>query len=50
VQPTIDAVASGAMAPDFMVTHRFGLDETAKAFDLVDNYADGVIKAMIRVG
>jgi L-iditol 2-dehydrogenase len=50
VQPTIDAVASGAMDPGFMVTHRFGLDETAKAFDLVDNYADGVIKAIIQVG
>ena len=30
-----------------MITHRFGLEETKKAFDLVAGYRDGVIKAMI---
>ncbi len=32
---------------DFMVTHSFRLEETQKAFDLVENYRDGVIKAII---
>ena len=30
-----------------MITHRFRFDQTKEAFDLVDNYADGVMKAMI---
>jgi L-iditol 2-dehydrogenase len=30
-----------------MVTHRFPLDRTQEAFDLVAAYADGVMKAMI---
>lgn len=48
VQPAIDAIANGAIRPQFMVTHHFPLTETQQAFDLVDNYGDGVIKAMIR--
>ncbi|MHC5055433.1 MAG: zinc-binding dehydrogenase [Planctomycetota bacterium] len=32
-----------------MVTHRFPLEETGKAFDILDRYADGVVKAMIAV-
>ena len=47
VQKTIDGVAAGQFAPDFMITHHFPLAECRKAFDLVDQYADGVIKAMI---
>lgn len=30
-----------------MITHRFNFSETAKAFELVKNYQDGVMKAMI---
>ncbi len=30
-----------------MVTHHFSLDQVQKAFELVDNYQDGVIKAVI---
>ncbi len=33
---------------DFMVTHTFLLEETQEAFDLVENYRDGVIKAIIQ--
>lgn len=38
-------------AVDFglMVTHRYNLDQTAEAFELVHGYRDGVMKAMIRV-
>ncbi len=32
-----------------LVTHRFGLDGIAGALDLLDEYADGVVKAMITV-
>lgn len=30
-----------------MITHRFSLDDTQKAFDMVSEYRDGVMKAMI---
>jgi threonine dehydrogenase-like Zn-dependent dehydrogenase len=47
VQPALDMVASGKVDVDFMITHRFGLEQTQTAFDLVDAYRDGVVKAMI---
>ncbi len=50
VQPALDLIAGGRIQPDFMVTHRFPLERTREAFDLVDRYADGVVKAMIRFG
>jgi len=46
-QKAIDLIASGEVNADFMITHRFGLEQTKKAFDLVAGYRDGVIKAMI---
>jgi len=48
VQRALDLIASDRIQPDFMVTHRFPFEETKAAFDLVDRYADGVVKAMIR--
>jgi L-iditol 2-dehydrogenase len=50
LQETLDLMASGKIRAESMVTHRFTLDETAEAFDLVSNYRDGVMKAMIQVG
>lgn len=47
VQPTLDLIDRREVDVDVMVTHRFPFEETAKAFDLVANYRDGVIKAMI---
>lgn len=47
VQSTLDMIDQGSADVDFMVTHRFGFADTAKAFDLVAGYKDGVIKAMI---
>ena len=32
-----------------MVTHTFPLSEAGRAFDILDRYADGVVKAMIAV-
>lgn len=47
VQPVIDMLASGAFNPRFFCTHHFAFADAAKAFELVDAYADGVIKAMV---
>lgn len=49
VQAAIDMVMDDGVEIDFMITHRFDFAETKAAFDLVDGYADGVVKAMIRV-
>jgi L-iditol 2-dehydrogenase len=43
----LDLIKTGAVNARGMITHRFGFDETPQAFDLVENYRDGVIKAMI---
>lgn len=45
----VDLVGSGNAPLDFMVTHRFPFERTAEAFDLVANYRDGVIKAVVMV-
>ena len=42
VQPAIDLLASGKIKVDFMITHRFKLEETQQAFELVHHYRDGV--------
>ncbi|MFC1463185.1 zinc-binding dehydrogenase [Verrucomicrobiota bacterium] len=49
VQAAIDLVASGEINVDFMVTHHFPLERTKEAFDMVHNYEDGVVKALIEV-
>lgn len=47
VEPALQMIADGRLDVDFMVTHRFPFEQTKEAFDLVDGYRDGVIKAMI---
>ncbi len=47
VQPSLDMIARGDFNVDVMVTHRFPFAETKAAFDLVAEYKDGVVKAMI---
>ncbi len=49
MQAALDLIATGTVNVDFMVTHRFGLADTQRAFDLVHAYGDGVIKAVIAV-
>ncbi len=49
VQPVIDLISSGKISPGFMITHRFPLEKTAEAFDIVSNYKEGVIKALIKL-
>jgi L-iditol 2-dehydrogenase len=48
-QKAVDLLANGQINMDSMVTHRFPLEETQKAFDLVEKYRDGVMKAMITI-
>lgn len=47
VEETLDAIHRGVLDVEPFVTHRFGLDDTGRAFDLVADYRDGVMKAII---
>ncbi len=47
VQAALDFIAGRRDGVDFMITHRFPLELTKDAFDLVAGYGDGVIKAMV---
>jgi L-iditol 2-dehydrogenase len=48
-QKAIDLIASHGVDLDSMVTHRFPLGETQAAFEIVEAYRDGVMKAIISV-
>lgn len=45
--PAIELVSSGRINVDPLMTHHFLLQETGAAFEMVSDYRDGVIKAMI---
>ena len=47
LEPTLEMMQNKVFDARQMVTHRFKFDQTKEAFDLVDKYADGVMKAMI---
>jgi threonine dehydrogenase-like Zn-dependent dehydrogenase len=47
IDPVIDLINRGRIKPDFMTTHRFSLDQVAGAFELLADYRDGIIKAMV---
>ena len=49
VEETIELVVSGKIDVEKMVTHNFSLEETSTAFDIVEGYKDGAIKAMINL-
>ena len=46
-QKAVNLSANGTINMDSMATHHFALEEIQKAFELVANYKDGVMKAMI---
>jgi L-iditol 2-dehydrogenase len=48
-QKAIDLLASKTIQMDSLVTHRFPLEDAGRAFDLVAEYRDGIMKAMIAV-
>ncbi len=43
----IDLIARGGADPRFMLTHRFDIDEAARAFEHAAAYRDGAIKTII---
>ncbi|MCX6255809.1 MAG: hypothetical protein NTV31_15230, partial [Bacteroidia bacterium] len=47
VIPALEMMKSGLISVDNMVTHRFPFARAKEAFDLVADYKDGVMKAMI---
>jgi L-iditol 2-dehydrogenase len=47
--PAIEMIASEAVNVDPLVTHQFSLSQSKEAFDLVDGYHDGVVKAIIHI-
>jgi L-iditol 2-dehydrogenase len=47
VQPALDLIEKSRMPIGFLITHRFSLEQTRDAFELVSHYEDGVVKAMI---
>jgi L-iditol 2-dehydrogenase len=47
VDPVINLIREGRINPDFMITHRFSIDQAATAFELLADYRDGVIKAVV---
>jgi len=47
VDKAIELIATKAVDIDYLITHRFAYDRTADAFELVADYRDGVLKAMI---
>ena len=49
VEEAIELVVSGKIDVKKMVTHNFTLDETGVAFEMVEGYKDGAIKAMINL-
>ena len=50
VADAIALAAGGKIELDSLVTHRFSLDETQQAYELVAGYGDGVVKAVIEMG
>jgi len=49
VRPAIELVACGKVNVERLVTHHFTLSQTQRAFDIVADYKDGAVKAMIHV-
>ncbi len=45
--PVLDLAERGEIDPAAIVTHAFPASQAARAFDVVDTYADGVLKAVI---
>ncbi len=48
-EEAMELVAAGSAGIDSFATHRFKLEQAKDAFDLVADYRDGVIKAMIKL-
>lgn len=49
IEPVIRLLSTGQIDAGPLVTHRFGLAEIREAFELVADYRDGVIKAVLEL-
>jgi len=49
VQEALNLIGSGQISVDFMITHRYGFEQTREAFELAADYRDGVVKAIIEL-
>jgi L-iditol 2-dehydrogenase len=49
VGPVIDLIAAGRLDASPLVTHHFAMEKSSAAFEMVADYRDGVIKAVIDV-
>jgi len=49
IRQALELVAAGKVNITPWATHRFALDQVTEAFELVDGYRDGVIKAVIEM-
>ncbi len=47
VDEALELIRTGSVKAEGMVTHRFAFEQSKEAFDLVSEYQDGVVKAMI---
>jgi len=47
LQPTLDMISTRDFDVNALITHHFDFADTAAAFELVESYGDGVVKAMI---
>src|SRR5512133_273088 len=47
VEKTLEMIANGTVNPNPMQTHTMNFSQVSEAFDMVANYRDGVVKAMI---
>lgn len=50
VQEAIDMIARCEINPSVMITHHLPLSQTQQGFDIVTDYRDGVVKAIVEVG
>lgn len=48
IRRAIAAVESGALKPDSLYTHEFGLEDVQKAFEFLSSRPDGFMKGLIR--
>jgi L-iditol 2-dehydrogenase len=49
VDETLEMISNGILKPDRMQTHTFSADQTLEAFNMVAQYSDGVMKAIIHM-
>jgi len=48
-EKAIELITSSKAQVDFMLTHKFAMEQAVEAFDMVEGYRDGVIKAVIEL-